>query len=192
MRLKVNDLWQVGQPLPRRAVLHGIARRCGALWDEDDLPSRVRIGYNPRLRTTLGRARLEDRVVELNPRLLSEHPDELVPTLVHELAHVVVYMRFGRVAPHGAHFRVLMSAAGLSAKATHDLPVAHLRRRRQRYLYVHRCDHCGQQFVARSVKRGYCCAACGPEMHWEIWRVPNNEQGRTIVKEVLSQTPAEA
>lgn len=188
MRLKVNDLWHVGQPLPRRAVLDAIARRCGDLWDEPDLPARVRITYNPRLRTTLGRARLEDHVVELNPRLLAEHPAELVPTLVHELAHVVVFLRFGRVAPHGPHFRVLMGAAGLSAKATHDLPVGHLRRRRRRYLYVHRCDRCGQQFVARSVKRGYCCAVCGPDMQWDIWRVPNTEQGRSIVREALAQT----
>jgi len=186
MRLHVDDLWTPDQPLPTRSVLAAVAGRCGELWQEPDLAHRVRIGYNPRLRTTLGRAKLEQRQVELNPQLLREHPGELLATLVHELAHVVVYQRYGPVPPHGRHFRVLMSAAGLSGKATHDLPVQHLRRRRQRYLYLHRCDGCGYRFTARRVRRGYYCTACGPGMNWDIVRVPNTEQGRRMLQAVLA------
>jgi predicted SprT family Zn-dependent metalloprotease len=165
MRLHVDDLWTPDQPLPTRTVLDAVANRCGEIWQEPDLARRVRIGYNTRLR---------------------EHPAELVPTLVHELAHVVVYCRYGPVPPHGRHFRVLMSAVGLSGKATHNLPVQHLRRRPQRYLYLHRCDGCGYQFTARRVRRGYYCTACGPGMNWDIVRVPNTEQGRRMLQAVLA------
>jgi SprT protein len=82
------------------------------------------------MRTTLGQARLEEGCVELNPRLLMEHPEELVETLVHELAHLVVYWRYGKVRPHGREFFTLMRAVNLSGKATHTLNVDHLRRKR--------------------------------------------------------------
>ncbi len=125
-----SDLWQPSGPLPSGKVLHAIAHRCGVFWDCTDLADRATIGYNPRMRTALGQARLEDGCVELNPRLLMEHPEELVETLVHELAHLVVYWRYGKVRPHGREFFTMMRAVNLSGKATHTLNVDHLRRRR--------------------------------------------------------------
>ena len=115
-----------------------------------------------------------------------------VGTLIHELAHVVVYLRYGAVPPHGRHFRTLMRAVNLSAKATHDLPVAHLRRQRrrrprQKYLYLHRCDECGYSFVARSIRRGYYCTACGPTMNWDVFRTPDTADGRKRLKTVTAQ-----
>ena len=187
MRLVVDDLWTPESPLPGRSVLRAIAARCGAAWDSPDLADRVRIGYNPRLRTTLGRAALDKRQVELNPRILRSHPAELVPTLVHELAHLVVHMRYGAVRPHGFHFRTLMRAVNLSPDATHDLPIQHLKRPRRRYLYLHRCGECGYSFVARSVRRGYYCAACGPGMTWDVLRVPNTAKGRELLQTARAQ-----
>ena len=127
-----KDLWSPEQPLPGRKILTALARRLGVLWEMPELPRVVQIGYNPRLRTTLGRAFLREKIVELNPRLLITHPGELVPTLAHELAHVVVYRRYGRSAgPHGPHFRTLMRAANLSPAATHNVPVGQMRRKRR-------------------------------------------------------------
>ena len=175
MTFTVDDLWTPDRPLPGRGVLLAIAARAGEAWECSELTARVRVGYNGRLRTTLGRAVLDDLRVELNPRLLHDHPAELVPTLVHELAHLVVHERYGRVASHGRHFRTLMAAVRLSAAATHKLPTAHLKRRRRRYLYLHRCSDCGYSFIARSVRRNYYCIACGPEMTWDIIRAPSSK-----------------
>jgi len=176
-RFSVDDLWQEGSPLPTLRTLKAIAQRCADAWDMPHLPREVTFGYNGRLRTTLGRAILADRHVELNIRLLMEHPEELVTTFVHELAHLAVSIRYGRVAPHGFEFRTLMHAVGLSPAATHDLPVAHLKQRRTRYLYLHRCSDCGYSFIVRSVRRNIYCSACGPDMTWDIFRAPQSDKG---------------
>ncbi len=183
-KFRVDDLWRPGdgEALPGREILLAITERCGAAWEMPDLAKRVCIGYNPRLRTSLGRALLQVGQVELNPRLLLDHPAELVPTLVHELAHVVVYMRYGRAQPHGVQFRTLMRAVNLSAAATHDLPTEGLRRRRRRYLYLHRCEDCGNTFIARKTCRNYYCTDCGPETNWEIWRAPHTPAGLEMLK----------
>lgn len=177
-KFDVSDLWRPDQPLPGRPVLSAIAERCGRLWQMPDLDRRASIGYNQRLRSTLGRAILDDSRVELNIRLLREHPEHLVCTLVHELAHVAVYIRFGEVAPHGPHFRALMAATGLSPKASHSLPANSLKRRRRRNLYLHRCSDCGMTFIARKVRRDCYCQACGPNMSWNILRAPATTEGR--------------
>ena len=181
-KFTVDDLWRADMPLPTKRVLHAIARRCAVAWEMPRLADRARIAYNPRLRTTLGRAMLDKRTVELNTRLLAENPDQLVETLVHELAHLAVYIRYGKVQPHGRHFRTLMRAVGLSPAATHDLPVAHLQRRRCRYLYLHRCGDCGYSFISRRVRRNVYCIACGPEMTWDIFRAVANPAGRAALR----------
>ena len=152
-----------------------------------DLASRVRIAYNPRLRSTIGRALLDERHVELNTRLLRRHPGELVSTLVHELAHIAVSMRYGQVAPHGRQFQTLMQVVDISSKATHTLPVRHLRRRVGSYIYLHRCSDCGYSFIARSIRRNYYCLACGPDMSWDIFRATNNANGKAWLKLLRKQ-----
>ncbi|MFW6065583.1 MAG: SprT-like domain-containing protein [Planctomycetota bacterium] len=179
-KLQTDDIWTPASPLPDGRVLRLVVARCGQLWDLPEMPRSVRVGYNPRLRTTLGRASLDDCRVELNIHLLREHPDQLIPTLVHELAHVAVRMRYGAsAAPHGREFRTLMAAAGLPAETTHDLPAAKaLRRRRRRYVYLHVCGECGYSFMARSVRRDCYCTRCGPEMSWDVYRAADNPAGR--------------
>lgn len=176
----VEDLWTPDQPLPSRRTLVAIARRCGSAWECSDLHRRVTIIYNQRLETTLGRAILDEDLVELNVRLLQQHPAELVPTLAHELAHLVVHRRYGRVPPHGLHFRALMRAVNLSPEATHDLPVA--RRRARKYLYLHVCSRCGRTFIDRRVRRDCYCTACGPRMEWDVLRAPNSRAGLAALK----------
>ena len=185
MGFNTDDLWTVAEPLPGRRVLRAIAARLGAAWEAPDLAEKVTIVYNPRLRTTLGRAVLDQQRVELNVRLLRRHKSELIPLLAHELAHVLVHMRYGRVPAHGRHFRTLMRAVNMPSRATHDLPVKSLARPRRRYLYLHRCSGCGYSFVAKSVRRGYYCTACGPGMRWDIHRVPNTPQGRKALAEAM-------
>ncbi len=184
-RFSVADLWTPRQALPGKPILRKITKRLGRAWDVDGLERKARVRYNSRLRSTLGRAILDDCSVELNTRLLREHPKELVGVLAHELAHVVVHLRYGRVPPHGLAFRTLMRALNLSDKSTHSLPVAHLKHRRRRYLYLHRCGDCGYSFIAQSVRRNYYCLACGPEMTWNILRAPRTKSGGETLKAAM-------
>ncbi len=193
-KLWTDDLWTPGRPLPDGRLLRRMAERCAGLWQLPELAENVRVTYNPRLRTTLGRAVLDELRVELNVHLLREHPRELVPTLVHELAHLAVRMRHGEsAAPHGRAFRTLMAAAGLPAARTHNLPAARkLRRKRARYVYLHICDGCGYNFLARSVRRDCYCTRCGPEMNWDVYRAPDQPAGRKRLAAARRRLVAEA
>lgn len=188
-----DDVWRPrkGEPLPTPRTLASIAARCGQAWDTPGLGRRVRIRYNPRLRTTIGRAFLEEDLIELNPRMLADHPNELIPTLVHELAHMVVHWRHGVVRPHGIEFRTLMRCLNLSPDATHSVPVGAYRVRRKRYLYLHVCKRCGASFLARRVSRQYYCGACGPRMDWEILRATDTLNGRRALQSVRRQVRRE-
>ena len=184
-RFDVSDLWRPGNPLPTGAILTAVAERCGEAWEIPDLARRVTIVYNPRLRTTLGRAILDDDRVELNVHLLRAYPDELLGTVIHELAHLVVRMRYGEVRPHGREFKALMRAVNMPADATHHLDTARLKLRRRRYIYLHRCGNCGTMFIARKPRRDCYCRACGPEMSWTILRAPATTAGRRKLKEIM-------
>jgi len=187
-RLDVSDLWNPGDPLPSGPTLASIAERCGILWELPDLAQRVTIVYNPRLRTTLGRAILDYNRVELNIRLLRAYPDELLATVVHELAHLAVRMRYGSAPPHGREFKALMRAAGMSAASTHKLDTERVGLRRRRYAYLHRCSDCGVMFIARKPRRDCYCRACGPEMSWTIFRAPATTEGRRKLKTIMEST----
>ncbi|MFP4105324.1 MAG: SprT-like domain-containing protein [Phycisphaerae bacterium] len=177
-KLRTDDIWTPSGVLPHGDVLCRLVDRIGEAWGIDRFSTRVRAEYNYRLRTTLGRAFLKEDRVELNPRLLTENPDQFVPTLAHELAHLVVHHRHGPVAkPHGTQFRYLMQQLGLSSKATHKVPVGHLKQKRRRYLYLHRCETCGVSFIARSIRRNVYCRQCGPGMRWRVLRAPATRQG---------------
>jgi SprT protein len=183
----VSDLWKPGDSLPSGPVLVAIAERCGVVWDVPDLACRVTIVYNPRLRTTLGRAMLNENRVELNTRLLREYPDELLATLTHELAHLVVRMRYRQAQPHGREFKALMRSVNLSAAATHHLDTERLNLRR-RYAYLHRCSDCGVMFIAGKPRRDCYCKACGPKMSWNILRAPATTAGRKKLKGIMEST----
>ncbi len=187
-RLDVSDLWSPGDSLPSGPTLRAIAQRCGPLWGLPDFADRVSIGYNPRLRTTLGRAMLEENRVELNVHLLRAHPEELLATLVHELAHLAVRMLYGNAAAHGLEFKTLMAAAGVSAATTHKLDTDSLGLRRRRYAYLHRCGDCGMMFIARKPRRDCYCKSCGPKMSWNIFRAPDTAAGRKKLKEIMEST----
>lgn len=182
----LSALWRESDPLPARALLHELAGVFLHAWQADSLAKTLRLAYNPKMRTTLGRAILNDQRIELNPRLLLDHPGQLLGTLGHELAHLVIWDRFGKNAqPHGREFRTLMRQVHLAEKATHNLPVEHLRRKRKAYLYLHRCSLCSYQFAARKARRNTYCRQCGPEMTWDIFRLPNTPAGQRMMKRML-------
>ena len=114
-------------------VVDSVIQEMLALWNAEDLNARISWRWNARLRTTIGRAMLDDMVLELNPLLLGRNPQEMRGVVIHELAHLVTTSRYGfRVHPHGSQWKSLMRAAGESTRATHTLNVEGLRARRPR------------------------------------------------------------
>ncbi len=112
-----------------------------AVWGVPELAGQIHWRWNARLRTTVGRAVLDDMLVELNPRLLARHPEELRPVLVHEAGHLVAHRLHRAGGDHGPVWKALMRRAGESPRATHNLDTAGLsnsrarRRRRRRRLW---------------------------------------------------------
>lgn len=132
-----------------------LARRQGAR----GLAGEVRVVFNRRLRTAVGRADFSARTIELNPRLLDRHPEELLPTLVHELAHLVAGPRAG----HGPAWRRTVTALGGRPEVCHRLDVADLAVRRR--VWIWRCDDCGETYP-RSHRKAwrYLCGDCGGKL----------------------------
>jgi len=119
------------------AAVDAVIEEMLVLWNAEDLRARISWRWNSRLRTTIGRALLEEMILELNPILLGRNPDEMRGVVVHELAHLVTTSRYGfAVSPHGRQWKSLMYASGESTRATHTLNVDGLRvkgkRRRRR------------------------------------------------------------
>ncbi|MBT9430989.1 SprT family zinc-dependent metalloprotease [Candidatus Sodalis endolongispinus] len=115
--------------------------------------------------TSAGNAWLERWEIRLNPQLLLENQqrfiDEVVP---HELAHLLVYRQFGRVAPHGREWRwMMMTVLQTPARRTHEFDSAAVRKS----IFPYRCG-CQQHALTvrrhNRVIRGetqYRCRRCG-------------------------------
>jgi len=137
-RRNIAELLRDWPPL----AVDGVIEEMLSLWNTQELQERITWRWNSRLRTTIGRAMLDDMVLELNPLLLGRNPEEMRGVVVHELAHLVTTNRYGfRVPPHGNEWKSLMRAAGESTRATHSLNVDGLRakpsrRRRRRRIRV--------------------------------------------------------
>ncbi len=128
-----------------------LGRRIGARRRVRDLA----VLWNRRLRTALGRAHFAVRTIELNPTLLDRHPEELLPTLVHELCHLIA----GARAAHGPRWREAMTSLGVRPEACHRLDVSDLKVRRR--VWIWRCSGCGESYRRRSrLTRRYRCGRC--------------------------------
>ena len=120
--------------------------------------------------TAAGTAWLESYEIRLNPVLLLENQQAFIEEVVpQELAHLLVWKHFGRVAPHGKEWKWMMEGVlGVPARRTHQFELASVRtntfayrcgcqqhrltvRRHNRVLRgeaVYRCLRCGEPLVA--------------------------------------------
>lgn len=115
--------------------------------------------------TTAGTAWLQNWEIRLNPIFLLENQqafiDEVIP---HELAHLLVWKKFGRVAPHGKEWRWMMeSVLEISPCRTHQFDITSIPSQQ----FSYHCD-CQQHHLSlrrhNRVLRGtskYCCTQCG-------------------------------
>lgn len=139
-------------PLTRRAAE---ATRALGL---DRLAGRIRVEWNPRLRTSAGRAWPGHDRIELNPAIARFGEDEVRRTLLHELAHLIARHRAGRrrIAPHGVEWRRACTELGIAGEtARHRLPLEPVRQRRR---FTYHCPACGA--VVRRARRLRTEAAC--------------------------------
>ncbi len=129
--------------------------------DLPDLSRRVRVAWNPRMRTTAGRAWWPDRLIELNPKLRDCEPDELWRTLKHELAHLAAYERSGRrrILPHGPQWQQACADLGIAGERPyHTLP---FQRRKMARNHVYVCANCRNVIRrARPIQRLVACYEC--------------------------------
>lgn len=154
------------RPSGRDAELEALARQLiGALGDCAALLPKVQVHWNPRMRSTAGRAWSQSGRVELNPLLTECSPDEIDRTLRHELAHLVAHHRAAqaqrrRIQPHGPEWQQACADLGIDGEErTHRLEALQARRLTRRYHYV--CPGCGREFPrVRPIRRPLACAPC--------------------------------
>ncbi len=130
---------------------------------------RPQLSYTQRGKAA-GTAHLQRWEIRLNPVLLVENQALFLHEVIaHELAHLLVFARHGRVAPHGRAWQAMMwQVFGLAPRVTHQLDISslqgplfayqcacqphHLSLRRhnkvQRGQSRYLCRHCGQPLVA--------------------------------------------
>ena len=125
------------------------------------LAARVRIRWNPRMRSTAGTALASKSLITLNPRLQDFGADEVDRTLRHELAHLLAHFRAGRrrIAAHGPEWQQACRDLGLTdEKRCHTLP---LPRRQMKARHFYRCPACTQELRrVRPLRGRTACLAC--------------------------------
>jgi predicted SprT family Zn-dependent metalloprotease len=159
---------QLALPLDRRrrprprpserptAALARLARAMARRLGRDRGLTALEVVFNRRLRSSAGRVDFGARRIELNPRLLDRNPRELVPTLAHELCHLLAGARAG----HGSRWKRTMVELGFEPVACHRLDVAGLALRRRSWRWL--CPRCGESYE-RGHRRAhrYACGRCG-------------------------------
>jgi predicted SprT family Zn-dependent metalloprotease len=126
-----------------------------------ELARKVRVTWNPRMRTTAGRAWWPTRAIEMNPKLKAFDEAEIWRTLKHEFAHLLAYERCGRrrIDPHGEEWRVACAELGIAGESPyHSLP---LKRRRMKRNHAYACPSCLSVITrVRPLRRAVACYPC--------------------------------
>lgn len=146
--------------LPSAFVLQERAARLLCGLNLENLAARLRVAWNDRMRTTVGRADFQRSLIWLNPALQKFGNAEIDRTLRHELAHLLAYARARRrILPHGREWRKACCDLGIPGeRAGHTLAlIGRVLRRR----YVYRCKNCQRCFPrVRRLRRATACLAC--------------------------------
>jgi SprT protein len=125
------------------------------------LVDNLRVEWNSRMRTAVGRAEPSRTLISLNPALQNFGGEEIERTLRHELAHLLAQHRARRrcILPHGSEWRQACRDLGIAdERACHKLPLA-ARELASRYLY--RCRNCQRDFSrVHRIRRAIACLAC--------------------------------
>ena len=127
----------------------------------EGLAARLRVEWNGRMRTTVGRADFRRCLISLNPALREFGAAEIDRTLRHELAHLLAQFRFyrRRILPHGRQWREACCDLGIrDERACHKLPLDGRQLRRR---FTYRCQNCQRTFPrVRRIRRATACLVC--------------------------------
>ena len=147
--------------LPSTRELQDRARSLLRRLNAGILTDRVRVEWNERMRTTVGRADFASCFISLNPALRKFGGAEIDRTLRHELAHLLAQFRFRkrRILPHGPEWQAACRDLGIAnERACHKLPLAARALKRR---FVYRCKNCCRDFArVRRIRRATACLAC--------------------------------
>ena len=130
-----------------------------------EFASSVHVNWNKRMRSAAGRAHYRKFLIDLNPRLqVLEEPkktEEIESTFLHELAHLVAYMRNRnrRIQPHGVEWKQACADLGIPGEdRCHDLDFGS---RRMKKKFIYECPACKSVIPrVRRIKRAVACHAC--------------------------------
>ena len=130
-----------------------------SLWGCSDLASSVVIQFSGRLKSSLGRTRVDLHKVSLNPLLTSTNEQLLNEVLCHELAHIAIYERFGAsVKPHGPEWTALVCQAGFEPRLRHSVTHAKLPTAARKF--EHLCPVCQTVRYAKRSMTQWRCENC--------------------------------
>ncbi|MBA4544144.1 MULTISPECIES: SprT family protein [Thermoactinomyces] len=125
------------------------------------LPFRHLARFNPRLRTTGGRYCLGSHAIEMNPRYLEEHGEEIFQKMIlHELCHYHLHLQGKGYQHRDADFRYWLQRVG---GLRHAPALQSLQSRKPKYVLI--CVECRQVYYRqrRVDLRKYRCGVCrGP------------------------------
>ncbi len=153
-----SNAFRLGRDHALEEKSRNLLRQLGAA----KLARQIRVEWNPRLKTTAGRADYREKLISLNPLLYDHGDEEIDRTLRHELAHLLAQFREKRrrrIAPHGAEWCDACRDLDIADEVRcHNLPfptkVCAPR-------YVYRCPNCKGKFPrVRRVRRAIACLAC--------------------------------
>lgn len=121
--------------------------------------------------TSAGTAWLTEWEIRLNPVLLLANQDNFINEVIpHELAHLLVFHQFGRVAPHGKEWRWMMSTVlQTEPRRTHEFDLATVRAQ----TYPYQCGCRRHELTVRRhnrILRGeaqYRCRQCGNILYYD-------------------------
>jgi len=134
------------------------------LWTVPELEAKSRIEWSSRLTRSLGRAFPDKCLIRIASFLSTADEPLLEEILCHEMAHLATRELYGpRARPHGPEWKALMVQAGFEPRTRLPSPNGSgpsPKRRRSRFLYVHRCPVCQISRAARRPVPRWRCAAC--------------------------------
>ena len=129
------------------------------LWGRPDIAGSVAIQFSGRLKSSLGRTRVDVHKVSLNPLLTSANEQLLDEVLCHELAHIAIYERFGAsVKPHGPEWTALVRQAGFEPRLRHGVASEKLPTTTRKF--EHLCPVCQTVRYAKRSMTQWRCENC--------------------------------
>ncbi len=153
-----SNAFRLGRDHALEEKSRNLLRQLGAA----KLARQIRVEWNPRLKTTAGRADYREKLISLNPLLYDHGDEEIDRTLRHELAHLLAQFRERRrrrIPPHGAEWCDACRDLDIADEVRcHNLPFP---TKVCAPGYVYRCPNCKGKFPrVRRVRRAIACLAC--------------------------------